>query len=134
MGPYTIVVQSAESTETHLEGANFLISYSLPWSLLFLEPHFARLLYVGGYGQALLVFADFVELQNVNGKAEPYLGCSANSAVNSWVPLSSTHVSSIGYLHVRSTKGKTPADLEKKLTIVIEVASKAWVNGAPGSS
>jgi hypothetical protein len=134
MGPYKIVVQSSQSSETRLEGSNFAISYSLPWSLLFLEPHFARLLFVGGYSKGLFVFADFVELQYVNGKVEPFLGCSSTSAVNTWVPLASTHIPSIGYLHVRSAKGRTPADLGDKLNIVIEIASNTWINGASGSA
>ncbi len=134
MGPYTIVVQGAKSVEGHREGDNFLLSYTLPWSLLFTEQHFARLNYVGGYDHPLLVFADFVELQHVNGLAEGFLGCSAKTAVNGWVPLARNLVSSLGFLHVRPTNRATPGNLKNKLTIVIEVASATWLNGTPCSS
>lgn len=127
LGPFTLVIQSEISQLHRRQGANFVTSYSLPNSLHFDKQYYARLVWLGGVNKSVLVFADFVQRQHVNGSLEPYLGCSASSARNGWVPLASNHIPAFGVITVRPAIHASPRDL--KLTIVIEIA-----HGAEGTS
>ena len=128
---HTIVAQS------HSPGANYytvkyhsttkyIFSYRLTEPLIFQEPHFARLLWLGGSKETCLVFADFVESQNVNGAFEPYLGCSAAGSLKGWVPLASNHIPAYGYIHLLHTD-RTKIFGIKKLTAIIEIAPESFL-------
>ena len=104
----------------------YTLGYYLSKPLQFKEPAYARLLYFQGAGpKAILVFADFVAAQEVNGRKESLLGIS--KAVNTWVPLANGFVPSIGTLTLRSVDTGTTIGANKHFTILIQLASQSWV-------
>jgi hypothetical protein len=129
MPSQTIVIQTHDSqNHTSKEGSKWYITYTLADILKFDEPHYARLLYLGGTKEICLVFADFLKRQNVNGVLVPYLGCSSTAASASWVPLSSNHIPQTGVITLISTT-LTALTATSKITICIEVAPESWING-----
>ena len=133
MSPRTIIIQSGLSELVYRNNGQYLISYKLTEPLKFSEPHFARLLWMGGYNKNIsLVFADFVERQEINGQLEPYLGCSAASSVPSWVKLASNNIPSIGFIQVKLANTGSIPDYQK-FTFIIEIASQSWIHGTKSS-
>ena len=127
--PVTLVIQSPYSWENNRVEGNLVLSYHLAEPLRFKEQHFARLLWLGGDSTPTLVFADFVELQEVNSQRAPFLGCSASGALSNWVPLASDYIPDFGFLTLqRANQSKVPEN--KKWTVVIQIASKSWIHGA----
>ena len=139
-----IVIQNGNSTVNKRwdKGNYYTISYTLVKDLEYKEEeYFARLVSVSGAKEVVLVFADFVRRQHVNGELEPYLGSSATTGRNSWVPLANNVIPSFGLLHLRKAnltslpakKIKNTSDSETPgytLALVIEIAPKSWINGA----
>ena len=129
MATRVIVINSRESEKVFRHNGRFLISYRLTNPLKFSEPHYARLLWIGGRANVSFVLADFVARQEVNGQLEPYLGCSATGSASHWVPLSSNLIPSDGFIQIRFANG-TAIPANTKFTLVIEIASESWVHGA----
>jgi hypothetical protein len=129
--PHTIVIQGGKSVVNNFTKGSHLYSYHLNEQLNFTEPHYARLLYLGGASDSCFVFADFVERQNINGELHPFLGCSAKQGnINSWVRLSSNHIPTCGYIQLRPTSPHRPLSATSTHTIIIEIASESFVHGA----
>lgn len=127
--PVTLVVQSTASHEFRHLGREVVLSYQLASPLRFKEPHFGRLLWLGGDSTPTLVFANFIELQQVNGQQAPFLGCSASGGLRDWVPLASDYIPDFGFLTIqRANNSSIPKN--KKWTVVIQIASKTWIHGA----
>ena len=126
--PTTLVIQSEKSVHYQQSGKEVILSYQLSAPLVFQEPHFARLLWLGGDSAATLVFADFVERQEVNGEKLQYLGCSATGSLCGWVPLASDYIPHFGFLFLRHANWST-AYATKKFTVIIEIAPLSWING-----
>ena len=103
-------------------------SYNLVDPLKFTEPHCARLLWLGGSKNPCLLFADFVERQNVNGSFEPFLASTAAGAKTGWVPLASNQIPQIGYYKLR--RANLAALGAGTYTVVVEIAPLSWINGA----
>lgn len=123
----TIVVQNTKSVQNYSREGTVNFSYTLPEALHFDEPHFARLVWLGGSKKSCLVFADFVKTQYVNGQLEPFLGCSGSSAIGSpWIPLASSYIPSFGFIKVRPTNFSSLSE-ETKLTLIVEI------HGAPST-
>lgn len=131
--PQLLVIQNNKSKINQFSGKEYTISYALASRLEFKEDHFARLVFLSGTKNIVLVFADFVRGQDVNGVLEPYLGSSATASLNSWVPLANNSVPSHGLLHIRNAN-LTPLAAGRKITLVIEIASKSWIDGAKSST
>ena len=128
MSTRVIVIHSGNSEKVFFHDGRYLVSYRLSNPLKFTEPHYARLVWLGGYKNVTIVFADFVERQEVDGEREPYLGCSAAASTPHWVPLSSNFIPATGFLQIRLANGKRiPAN--QKFTIVVEIGSESWVHG-----
>lgn len=130
--PTLLVVQNSKSKINEVSEKGYTISYSLSKPLEFKEDHFARLVCFSGTKYFALVNADFVQRQEVNGVLEPFLGSSA-SKFNSWVPLANNCVPSFGLLHIQHHNFASIPE-GKKITIVIEIASKSWIHGAKSST
>ena len=133
------MVQNYKSTinKRSDKGLTYTVSYELTKPLEYEEDHFARLVSLSGAKEVILVFADFVRQQHVNGNLEPYLGTSALASRNSWVPLTNNFIPSFGLLHFRKANLTTlpakklePTTPGNTLTAVIEIAPKSWINGA----
>ena len=132
--PDLLVVQNSKTSKVNRRVASeYTLSYDLAKPLEYKEDHFARLVSLSGSKVIVLVFADFVRRQQVNGQLEPFLGTSASNSLNSWVPLANNSVIPIGCLHIR-TANKSSIPAGTKLTVVIEIASKSWINGTKSSS
>ena len=129
--PVTLVVQSSKSHDNHQSDREIVLSYQLAEQLRFKEPHFARLLWLGGDTTPTLVFTDFVALQHVNGQRAPFLGCSAASALCDWVPLAADYIPDFGFLTLQRAN-YTNVPKNKKWTVLIQIASKSWIHGASG--
>ena len=131
--PELLVIQNSKSKVNETSGSGYNFSYSLSKPLEFKEDHFARLVFLSGTKEIALLFADFVRRQEVNGALEPYLGASAAASLNSWVPLANNCIPSFGLLHIRQANFSTLPE-GKKVTAVIEIASKSWIDGAKSST
>ena len=129
MATRVIVINSRNSEKVFHHDGRYLISYKLTDSLKFTEPHYARLLWLGGFNKNIsFVLADFVARQEVDGQLEPYLGCSATGSASHWVPLSSNLIPSDGFVQVRLANGKRiPANTN--FVLLIEIGSESWVHG-----
>ena len=111
----------------------YVIPYILTRPKQYTEDHFARLVSLSGAKDVILVFADFVQRQEVNGQLEPFLGTSAANTVNPWVPLANNTIPTLGILHLKKANRLTiPSG--KRLTAIIEIASRSWINGAQSST
>ena len=133
--PLIIVTRSELSVDSHYSEGRYVIAYQLPESLLFEEPHYARLVYASGVNNSCLLFADFVQLQVVDGSLQPYLGCTAIGAERSWVPLASNNLPSFGYFTVeRLDRTKLPRAFSYRLIVEIASASELEANGAKGKA
>lgn len=130
---YTIVAQShSPGVQIFWREKRYVFSYHLIEPLKFTEPHFARLLWLGGGNSPNLVFVDFVKRQNVNGILEPYIGCSAAGSLEGWVPLASDHIPSFGYIQVESSDKKKLSGVHN-YTAIFEIAPESFIkNGATG--
>lgn len=131
--PQLLVIQNSLSQVNEASGSEYIISYTLSKPIEHKEDHFARLVSLSGTNYITLVFADFVRRQEVNGFLEPYLGNSATASLNSWVPLANNCVPTFGLLRIRKANLE-PSAFGKKITIVIEIASKSWIDGAKSST
>lgn len=132
MMPELLVVQNTKSKINEVSGKGYTVSYSLSKPIEFKEESFARLVSLSGTKDVALVNADFVRRQEVNGVLEPYLGCSVGYP-NSWVPLANNCIPSFGLLQIHH-HNFTPILAGRKITIVIEIASKSWINGTKSST
>lgn len=132
---HTIVTQNTvEPSHSFTLGIYYNFSYNLPETLKFKEPHCARLLWFGGAVKPILVFADFVERQYVNGSFESFLGCSAASSSVGWVQLASNQIPQVGYFKIghADLTALTGKDINKKTknyTVIVEIAPLSWING-----
>lgn len=107
----------------------FYLGYKLSGPpLKFTEPHYARLLYLGGSANPVLVFADFLQRQQVNGELEPYLGTSSPQSPNSWVRLDTDSIPEIGYIKLRRADNQAITTAAPRFTVVIEIASESWIH------
>jgi hypothetical protein len=121
-----IVAQNTYSKQAFVEGDSYLFSYHLTKGYAFSEPHYARLSYFGGVLGTCHVFADFVQLQEVNGTQERFLGCNAVASKRSWVPLENNNINSSGLIKFRFAEG-AKIDPKKKVYCVIQIASESWI-------
>lgn len=132
----TIVVNARDSAHVQVDvNGDLLVSYHIPRALQFTEPHFARLLWLQPHPKIpVFVYADFLKPQIVNDGYAPFLGTSGSTAISSWIPLASNYLSSFGFFRLAHiNKAKTWTE-DKNFTIVVELASQAWVNGTSGQA
>lgn len=130
----TIVIHSRKSESVNRVGGEYLVSYKFPRPLQLHEPHFARLIWITNVTNApVLIYADFLAGQYVDGELEPYLGCSSPSSANSWIPIASTYIPSYGYIRIAKHDGTSIAS-HKRFSIVFEIASQSWIHGAKGKA
>ncbi len=134
--PQTVVAQYTESGHQLInqETRTLSFSYHLTEVLKFSEPHYARLIFVGGAGNPTFVFADFVQPQQVNGQLESYLGCSSAGSVSSWVPIATDSIPAFGYIHLRRADNRNITTKDPIFSVVIEIASESWINGTKGQT
>ncbi len=141
--PCLLIVQNLlEEDIVVQEGVNgrtsHFLRYQLASSLRFQEPHYARLVHIGGVQLPVLVYTDFVERQHVNGQFSSYLGNSGASSSNTWVPLASNHIPTFGFLQLslanRGNLGDVESASDKKYTLIIEFGSESWVHGTKGET
>ena len=116
------------------EEKGYRLHYELFEPIEFGEPAFARLLFVQGATRPCFVTANFVALQDVQGRAEPVLGLS-NLSPGPWLPLATGRIPRFGTLHVHpvddsSIKVKT----KKHLFLLIQVASASYVESYGGGN
>ena len=127
--PTTIVIESEKCAKKYFSNDRIIFSYKLEKGLRFSTPHYARLLHVLGLGYDSLVFADFVKPSNVNGKLEPYLGCtSIYFDYNGFVPLATDYITEIGFLSIKSAFDNLITE-ESKFLVVLEIAPENYVCG-----
>ena len=128
--PELLVVQNIKNSKVNYRvGSEYTLSYGLAKPLEYKEDHFARLVSLSGAKEVVLVFADFLRRQQVNGQLEPYLGTSAANSRNSWVPLANNSVPAIGLMRIKTANTKH-FSAGSNITVVIEIASLSWINGA----
>ena len=128
--PELLVIQNTKNSKVNDHaGSEHTLSYDLVKPLEYKEDHFARLVSISGTKEIVLVFADFLQRQQVNGKLEPFLGTSAANSRNSWVPLANNCVPTIGLVRIKTANTKHLA-ARSNITVVIEIASQSWINGA----
>ena len=127
--PQVIVISSRESARREIINGDFYMSYHLPKSLVFSEPHFARLLWIQPHPKTpVYILPDFVEHQLVHGKGLPFLGCSGDGFESFWAPITSNSIPSTGTIRLTS-HSETALKDNLNYTIIVEIASKSWING-----
>ena len=88
------------------------------------KPHLARLVHFHGTGsnQAMVVYADFVEPQDVGGGMQPFLGFSALEGENPWVPVTTSTISRIGHLRIENaSEDNRKVSRKSSWAILIEI-------------
>jgi hypothetical protein len=129
-----IVVQSHLSKEHYLnDQGEQLFTYHLTRALNFTEPHYAKLLYIGGIDRASLIFTDFIASQEVSGNLEPFLGSSGVGTERDWVALASNYIPTSGYIQVRYANTSNITK-ESNITCIILIESESNIHGAKGTS
>ncbi len=127
--PQVFVISSRDSVRREIINGDFYMSYHLPKTFIFTEPHFVRLLWIQPHPKTpVFILPDFVEQQIVYGKYLPFLGCSGDDFEHFWAPLSSNSIPSTGTIRF-TTHSDTGLKDTLNYTIVIEVASKSWIHG-----
>lgn len=130
MPPHTLFIHTRDlDSKVSFHNKKAFITYTLAEQLHFEEPHFARLLWLGGSKEVALVFADFVKRQSVNNELLPYLGSSATGAYYSWIPLASNHIPQTGIITIEHAN-KSSIAATSNFNIAIEIAPESWINGA----
>ena len=127
-----IVIQNSKSTANEKSGKGYIISYTLSKPREYKENHFARLVSLSGAKEVVLVFTDIVQLQEVNGELKPFLGSSSTSSQKTWVPLVNDRLPSLGLVYLEKANS-LPLPAGKNITLIIEIASRSWINGTKSS-
>lgn len=118
------VISSRDSARREIINGDFYMSYHLPKSFLFSEPHFARLLWIQPHPKTpVYILPDFVEPQIVYGKSLPFLGCSGDGFEAFWAPILGNTIPSTGTIRFTAHSDTALKD-NLNYTIIVEVASK----------
>lgn len=127
--------ETALKVEYHRTGS-ISLSYEIPQTLYFNEPHYVRLIHLGQhYLDYLCVGADFVKPSFVNGTLRPFIGVNNPDSLKPWIPLVNPNcLPQIGHFEVwcqTPTKGfsyrevtSNEADL---VCIIVEFAGESLI-------
>ena len=132
MDPRVLVFPSKSAVVKELVTKQSIrFSYHIPHTLKFTEPYYARLAGVAGTSATVLVYADFVSTQIVDGSHQQLLGFKSQTRGNFWVPLSSDTLSSTGFITVETIAATALfSNPDKdKLLVVVELAPQSLING-----
>ena len=132
--PRLIVVRARDALQfSNNEDGSVTWAYALAQAhQLGTRPHLARLVHFHGTGKnaAMVVYADFVESQDVGGGLQPLLGFSALEGENPWVPVADCNISRIGQLRIENaSEGNRKVQRKTSWVIAIEIVPFDFVYG-----
>ena len=107
------------------------MSYHLPNSITFSEPHYARLVWIHPRPETpVYILPDFVKKSVIDNERLPFLACSSSSAQATWIPLANNEfLPAVGTIKV-VTYNKARLGPNTSFTLIVEIAPLSWIHGA----
>jgi hypothetical protein len=130
----TLIIARTDGATIQGKGtrSGYFLSYKFPTPLKFDEPHVARLITVTGITHTLMVFADFVADQPMDGESRQLLGIKSSTSTSFWVPIIADSPPE-GFFRLRTTTGAAiPAN--PRIIVVAEIAPASDIYGASSTS